>query len=311
MPQGSVLGPLLFIIYSNDIPQSVKECKTTLFADDTTLYISGDNKDQLFSHMKTDLTTLIDWFRANKLSLNISKTNYVLFKPKRLKDSDHGIDDDNHVLKFGTEIIEQRHFVKFLGLLIDEYLDWSYQCKHVMSKLSSSNYMMNSVKNFLPLDSRKTLYHSFFNSYMMFGISLWGPAANKYFINKICIQQNRALRIVNNSVNKVQTKYLYDKLSLLKLNDIIHLEILKLMYKISEGSAPQPLQNIFSSNYANHTYNTRHRLDPQYAKSRKYVGIQKSFICIGPSLWSNLDRSIKNCPTLSNFVNNYKKSICN
>ena len=257
VPQGSVLGPLLFIIYSNDIPQSVKECKTTLFADDTTLYISGDNKDQLFSHMKTDLTTLIDWFRANKLSLNISKTNYVLFKPKSLKSNDNN--NDNHVLKFGTEIIEQRPFVKFLGLLIDEYLDWSYQCKHVISKLSSSLYMMNSVKNFLPLESRKTLYHSFFNSYLMFGISLWGPAVNKFYINKICKQQNRALRIVNNNVNNVQTQYLYDKLSLLKLNDIIHLEILKLMYKISEGSAPLPLQNIFTSNYADHTYNTRNR----------------------------------------------------
>ena len=82
VPQGSVLEPLLFILYSNDIPHSLTYCKAIMFADDTTVYLSGENITELFSNMNHDLTQLNDWFRANKLSLNVSKTNYVIFKKK-------------------------------------------------------------------------------------------------------------------------------------------------------------------------------------------------------------------------------------
>ncbi len=85
VPQGSVLGPLLFILYTNDLPNCLSQTKGILFADDTTIYVSGDNKRSMFNDMRSDLEELIEWFRANKLSLNIAKTNYVLFIPPRLK----------------------------------------------------------------------------------------------------------------------------------------------------------------------------------------------------------------------------------
>ena len=194
MPQGSVLGPLLFIIYSNDLPKSIKS-SSILFADDTTIYLTGKDKTKLFLDMKNDLVNLIDWFRANKLSLNISKTNYVLFTPKRIKiDSD--VTSENPILQFGTEKIEQKPFVKFLGLLIDENLDWSQHCKQIMSKLASALYMLNNVKHFIPVEARKLIYYSLFYSYLTQGILLWGPHANSWNTDKLFKKQKRAVQII-------------------------------------------------------------------------------------------------------------------
>ena len=97
VPQGSVLGPLLFIIYTNDVPHCLAHNKANIFADDTTLFSSGNCVQELFNNMKTDLLELIDWFRANKLSLNLSKTNYVLFR----KSTDNTKIENDLSLKIG------------------------------------------------------------------------------------------------------------------------------------------------------------------------------------------------------------------
>ena len=309
VPQGSVLGPLLFIIYSNDLPKSVKSSKTILFADDTTIYVTGPNKNRLFSDIRKDLELLIDWFRANKLSLNISKTNYILFKPKHMKNDDTLVNDSDNILKFGSELIDQKDHVKFLGLLIDQYLDWSYQSRSVTSKLSSSLYMMNSVKNFLPMASKINLYYSFFYSYMSYGILVWGPNISSFFLDKITKQQKRAVRIIKNVKVNAHTDLIFKELSVLKVNEVINLENLKLIFNVYRNSTPDPICEIFSSSASQHTYLTRHRHDPVFAEKRNYSAIQNSFICRGPSLWSNLDNSIKNSPSSDSFARNYKRYI--
>ena len=308
VPQGSVLGPLLFILYSNDLPKAVSVCKTILFADDTTLFKTGSNKKQLFVDIKNDLTQLINWFRANKLSLNISKTNYVLFTPKRLKlNFDTSTDDDDNVLKFGQEIIEQKLVVKFLGLLIDEHLDWSHQSNHIMSKLASSLYIMNAVKNHMPLDSRKMIYYSFFYSHLTYGISLWGTNTSKWFLNRIIKQQKRAVKSIANG--KSTSSHTFKEHSIINVTDLIYFEISKLLYQVSKKLIPIPIQNIFEPNNIQHTYNTRHGNDPRYDKQIHYSDLQKSFISTGPPHFSHLPKDLKEAPSFTSFINMYKKFI--
>ncbi len=174
VPQGSVLGPLLFILYTNDLPNCLSKTKGILFADDTTIYVSGHSKKSMFDDMRSDLEELIEWFRANKLSLNISKTNCVLFVPPNLKLQDN-TPTSHCALKFGNEQILQKPNTKFLGVEMDQRLSWSAHYKSLNSKLSRAVYTLNRVKNVLPIDCMKTLYYSLFHSHLTYGLLLWGP----------------------------------------------------------------------------------------------------------------------------------------
>ena len=139
VPQGSVLGPLLFLLYTNDLPKSVTNSQTILFADDTTIYVTGNKKESLFRLLKDDLSDVIDWFRANKLSLNISKTNYVLFEPPDNIKIHDPTSKNEYKLEFGTETIDQVSHVKFLGLMIDKNLNWNIHAKGLICLLYTSD----------------------------------------------------------------------------------------------------------------------------------------------------------------------------
>ena len=302
VPQGSVLGPLLFIIYSNDLPKSVKTSNTILFADDTTLFQSGLDRKQLFTDLRNDLALLIDWFRANKLSLNISKTNYVLFKDK----SCNTIDDSDGNLQFGSETIERKSHVKFLGLDIDEDLSFKVHANQVISKLSSSLYLMNSVKRYLPLDVRLNLYYSFFLSHISYGILIWGPLITNWHLNRIVLQQKKAVRNVKNVAYNAHTDPIFLELDVLKIDKLIELELLKLMYKVFSNKIAQPISKLFPPSNTWHNYDTRHKNDPQFDQRRHNASISKSFLCKGPTLWTHIDNILKNSLNLKSFTKNVK-----
>ena len=135
--------------------------------------------------MNSDLKCLNEWFKANKLSLNASKTNYILFRNKNV------IYEDEHALTMENTILSRSESVIFLGLRIDEFLNWNAQTKHIVKKLSSCLYILNSVKNFLSASTLKTIYHSLFESYLRYGILLWSNT-NKKNLNFIIKSQKKS-----------------------------------------------------------------------------------------------------------------------
>jgi len=185
VPQGSVLGPLLFIIYTNDLPKCLLHSNCILFADDTTVYKSSSNIRELINSIENDLASLHDWFCANKLSLNVSKTNFILFSPKS-NDKNVGITKIN----LGIQSIQRVNSAKFLGIYIDDELQWDEHINHIYRKLASGCYAVNATKNILTVSNLKQLYYSLVHPHLSYGIILWGLAF-KYKLHKLAISQNK------------------------------------------------------------------------------------------------------------------------
>ena len=153
VPQGSVLGHLLFILYTHDLPAGLKHSQCILLADDTTVYISGRNEPVLRQQLENDLASLTDWFHANKLSLNMLNTNYMKFG-KGSQVSEYGLHlSNNSITKVSS--------AKFLGIIIDDELGWSEHINHIEKKIASGSYAIYSVKRFISMNNMKPQPYSF------------------------------------------------------------------------------------------------------------------------------------------------------
>jgi len=306
VPQGSVLSPLLFIIYTNDLPDNLNIAKSILFADDTTIYHSSSNISQLYETMNTELNNLTDWFQANKLSLNISKTNYMIFSNINLQ--------QNYIeLKITNQIIMQKSCVKFLGVLIDEKLKWNEHVKIAKQKVSRSFYAINRAKHFLPRKHLITLYYSLVYPYLNYGITLWGATYDIYLKNLILIQK-KIVRIIAGASYNEHSEPLFKKLKLLKLPDIYRLQISKYVLSFLHHIVPTQLNTIFNISKDTHEHSTRHStaLKLQMTKTRTVVAT-KCISNMGPLIWNALSVTLytsnahQTLVTLSGFSARFKR----
>ena len=157
VPQGSCLGPLLFLIYINDLPQTVQVSSVTMYADDTSLCHQSHNLTQLNEAINSDLTKLETWLQGNKISLNVAKTHSMLISTKQkhnsLKSRSEALELNIHDNEL--EVVQK---TKYLGVKIDCSLDWKEQIKAVSTKVSRAIGFLRHAKSFLPMTSLKTLY---------------------------------------------------------------------------------------------------------------------------------------------------------
>ena len=219
VPQGSVLGPILFLLYINDLATLDIRGHFTIFADDTTILWSHNDHESLVRIISEDLVKIKQWCDANLLSLNISKTKLVSFKFVC-----------NDKIKIQDEPLEINENNRFLGILLDNSLKFHNHILALREKLASGCYAVRVVAKELGPEAAKLAYFSLVESHMRYGIAFWG-CCSQYLFNSVFILQKRAIRYVCRKTHRETYRPLFKDLKVLTLCCLFILETTCLIYK--------------------------------------------------------------------------------
>ena len=251
VPQGSILGPLLFIIYINDIPEIAPFAKFILYADDANIILSGESIDIIVRDLYVLIENLTIWVKSNGLALNLKKTKYMIFSRTRNVELPMPLIISNTAIERKTE-------ARFLGVIIDETLNWTRHVKTVLSKMSRYVGIMYKIKKFLPLKARLQIYHSFVQSHLNFCSLVWG-FCSKSNIDAIFSKQKKGLRaVIPGFINYKfrdgeipgHTKSFFSEYKILTIHGIISLNTFIFVHKARKfsSSLPSSIADTISSN---------------------------------------------------------------
>ena len=306
-PQRSCLGPLLFLIFINDLHLNLDHCQCILFADDTTIYITHNNIRYMELCAQMDLNKINDWLRANKLTLNANKSNCIFFHKKC-----------NETTKIHLEVsrtkIPQVTHTKFLGVRVDENLNWNEHLNRLIPKIKHNMNLLKVSRRLLTPCMKRIIYHAHIYSHLKYGISIWGHMLRKGQLAKLEKLQREAVRLV---INKAHVNALTMKSErILPVSDIITLECSKLMHRALKGDLPIELNEAINTDSANrslnksHTYSTRNKHVPKLPKCTTKT-YRDSFLYHCIKDYSSLTKSTHDSYTIGLFNMRCKQELLN
>ena len=278
VPQGSILGPLLFLIYINDLCIVCKSTEPVLFADDTNLFSSGSNAISLQDGVNNNLAIIAEWLKVNKLSLKIKKTHFMCFSAKNK--SHPGIS-----LQIDGEAIAEVNKSKFLGVVIDNKLSWKDHISFVCRKVARGIGVIIKARKVLHNESLKCLYYSFIYPYMIYCNQVWGSAC-KTNIEPLQVLQKRAVGIILGVHPRSPSEPLFTTLKFLNCKNIFKYLIGHLMYRIYHGEL-HVLHGFFTKNSNIHVHDTRQKCHYHLPLCRTNLG-KCGLRYVGASIWNNI-----------------------
>ena len=302
VPQGSILGPILFLVYINDLVSVCKHSLAFLFADDTNLFSSGKNLAELAAKVNEDLSSISVWLKVNKLSLNVKKTHFLVFSNKK------AIVDKIELFIDGMAIDKERN-TKFLGVFIDDKLSWKKHIDHISKKISRGIGIICKARRVLNVNALKTLYYSFIYPYFMYCNHVWA-ATYPTSLKRLVVLQNTVVRIISSAQRRTSLEPLYEKHGILKFEDINKFLYSKFMYKWYHKKVPSIFENCFPIIRDIHEHETRQSARNEiYFNGFKTQFSQQRFSFRAPFCWNSILRA-KIDPEVSEPVFNYSVKQC-
>ena len=301
VPQGSVLGPLLFLLYINDIPLSSNILNFRLFADDTSLLYSHNNLSILESIVNTELIKVSNWLIANKLTLNTSKSNFLIIHPRQKRVS-HKI-----TISIDNKCLKEVQYAKYLGVLIDKHLSWTPHIQQIKLKISKNLGILAKMRYCVSKQVLKNLYNAFVMPYISYGLINWG-AASKTSLNPLKVKLKQAVRLMTFSERSHHSKPLFKKLNLLDFESCYKLECAKFMYLVAKCDMVDSIKKLFKPIKSIHALNTRQASAGNFAQPTARTNYKSNFISvIGVKIWNETPTEIRQALTKHAFAKYYKR----
>ena len=288
------MGPLLFLLFINDLPNASPILQFVLFADDSNIFFTHNSYEKLFTELNSELIKISEWFKVNKLSLNLTKTNYILFRSHR-KPTPQIIGK----IFIDTTEIPQVSTVKFLGLHVDQYFTWKNHIEIIASKIAKNIGVISRISYLIPNNTRLTLYYSLIYPYIAYCNMIW--ASNyTHRLQRIILLQKRILRIIAGSSWNAHTDPLFKHYRILKLTQIKQKQLNEFMHRYIFNTLPTNFSNLFTFSSDLHSYNIRNpslvRTIFARTNSRRF-----SIRVAGPAAWNALPKDLQSIPNLNLF----------
>lgn len=266
--QGSNLGPLLFLIYINDIFSIKLHGSLILFADDAMITYDANTTNELKKKMQHDLKIIYNWFRTNKLTMNIKKTKSMIIAPNNSELMNYKLD-----LQINNLGIEQVEHYKYLGLTIQNDFKWNIQINIIKRKVSAMSGVVKRMGNRVNHSTLKMIYFAYIHSQLTYLAPIWGLSAPSYLLKSLQVSQNNALRNIFTTdylIENLHTNEIYKKYKILKIKDIIEYGSTLLIYQIinKETKTNIHIERIRDTQ----SYDTRHANNLRINNYRTNIG---------------------------------------
>ena len=307
VPQGSVLGPLLFIIYINDICNVTDDGTLYLFADDTAICLSGMGHGEIQAKINNVVPNIIDWLHANRLSLNASKTYYQIYS--------RSVVPDLNIVFDGTQIM-RKSCIKYLGVLVDENIKWRSHINSVATTVSRNLGIIGRIKHYLSSKQLRLLYNSMILPHLNYCAAVWGVNYGTA-INKLLLLQKRAVRIIDKTSYLSHAKPLFIKHKILEFPEIVQEQCIMIILAHLNEDLPAPIADMFHYARPSNTRSTQHFEIPFASTNYGLFALS----CSAPKTWNrtigSIYKEINEVPrnkrilkkiVRNHFIENYRNS---